>query len=77
MDENVQKLYVTYFAKEPHFDMVRTEMKRIAVMLEASPVAVVHRDYEPLPRPAKVKSSIKQAPRQSFRKVMRSVNRNR
>jgi hypothetical protein len=32
---------------------------------------------EPLPRPPKTKLRIQQAPRQSFRQSMRSVNRNR
>lgn len=31
----------------------------------------------PLPKPSKQKLNIKQAPRQSFRQSMRSVNRNR
>lgn len=46
-------------------------------MVQAVPEEYRPRDYEPLPKPPQAKLRINQAPKQSFRQSMRSVNRNR
>ena len=77
MDDRVQKSYVAYFCKGPHFDMVRKEMQKVAAMLKASSIAHDHRDYITLPKLIKQKLRIQEPRRQSFRQSMRSMNRNR
>jgi hypothetical protein len=52
--------------------MARTLGELVHIM---EPVSDYYR--EPIPKPPKVKLKINQAPRQSFRQSMRSVNRNR
>lgn len=45
--------------------------------LEPEPCDYLEFDRPPLPRPPRTKLRIRQVPQQSFRQVMRSVNRNR
>lgn len=74
----IDALYVAYFGMPQ--DMTQRLADIIdasSIRFEAEPAAYDIREWEPLPRPLRAPARIKQAPRQPFRQVMRSVNRNR